>query len=161
RDPSRAGLPGPARPQREADAVRAARGRGERGDPAHRDLRDAARGLRLGAVLLAPGFALLQRGADPARPARRLPASQGIAARGGRAVAAAAARRRAGRRGVDVVIGTSSGADSLRRMREAVAVLALALLPTTSRGDEPGTLLRHPDTSRFWLSGQANLIFQW
>jgi high affinity Mn2+ porin len=54
--------------------------------------------------------------------------------------------------------------------RRAVALLSglLALLPTAAAADQPSpgtaaptTMLEHPDTTRFWLSGQANIIVQY
>lgn len=45
-------------------------------------------------------------------------------------------------------------------MRKLVLVLLLATL-MPSPAISQATLFPHPDASRFWVSGQANLIFQW
>ena len=72
-----AGLPGLPRPYGEAAAVRPAGRRGAHRDPAHRELRDAARGLRVRLLLRSPAGALLRARQDRPRPGRGLPPPQG------------------------------------------------------------------------------------
>ena len=87
--PAGSRLPGLPGPYREADAVRASRGRGAGRDPAHRIMRDAARRIRVRVLPVEPGQPLLRRRADRSRPARGLRGAQGRPDRRGRAMAGA------------------------------------------------------------------------
>ncbi len=80
------GLPGP---HREADAVRAARGREPGRDAAHRVVRDAPRRIGVRLLLLEPAQPLFRARAHRARPARGLRRPQGRADRRGGALARA------------------------------------------------------------------------
>ena len=97
-DPACLRLSGVSRPQREGEAVRAARRRRRRAG-ADRELRDHPRRERQRRLLRPPGVALLRRRPAWARPGRRLRGAQGRFARGGRALAATEPRLRGRGRG--------------------------------------------------------------
>ncbi len=82
------GLPGA---QRKEHSVPAAGHLGQHRHPAHRELCDAARRLRLGVVLLTSGIEVLRGGQDRGRPASRLREPQGHQHRGRPRPAAAGA----------------------------------------------------------------------
>ena len=85
-------LPGLSGPQREGEALRAAR-RGRGGARADRDVRDDPGGERQRRLLRTPGGAVLLGRPDRPRPGRGLRRSEGHRARRGRALAAAESRR--------------------------------------------------------------------
>ncbi len=94
RHPARVRLSGVPRPQREAQAVRPAGGRGRR-DGADRELRDDAGGGRERHLPRAPAGEVLRGRPDRRRPARGLRAAQAGKRRGGLALADAEPRLRA------------------------------------------------------------------
>ncbi len=90
RHPPGAGLSGAARPQREGDAVRAARRRAAHRGQAHGELRHVAGRLGLRALFQPPREPLFRRRQDRARPGRGLRQAQGLD--GGRSGEVARAR---------------------------------------------------------------------
>ena len=97
-NPAGVRLPGVSRPQREGEAVRAARRRGRRAR-ADRDVRDHPRRERQRHLLRAPRVAVLRSRPDRARSGRRLRGPEGRAARRGGALATAEPRLRSRGRG--------------------------------------------------------------
>ena len=142
RDPARFRLPRVPRPQREGEAVRAARRR-RRGPRVDRDLRDHARRKRQRHLLRPPRGAVLLRRPNRARSGRGLRGPEMHCGRGSRALAPPEPRLRAER-------------DAERMMRAvrgvAVGVLALGLcvpVALAAKGDPQKKITR---------AGQANAI---